>query len=129
MTEIELKACPGGSVRCNPVPSSYEIDARMGLALHRVECVCGWRGPERDNEAEAIDAWNTRYDHAAEVVERLEKLEREMADLDEAIASLHALSTRPEPPLHGYAEGVKAAAKAAAKDALERALTPKEPRP
>lgn len=46
-----------------------------------------------------------------------------------AAEGIECWNTRPEPPLHGYAEGVKAAAKAAAKDALERALTPKEPQP
>lgn len=55
-----LKPCPGETARCNPLPSSYEIDHKIGLSLHRVECICGWRGPERESESAAIEAWNTR---------------------------------------------------------------------
>lgn len=60
MPSPTLKPCPF----CDwPIPPIVRWDMRnfRQRGRHcRVECFCGAKGPERESEREAIDAWNRR---------------------------------------------------------------------
>lgn len=62
----ELKPCPfcGGEAEAT---RSYGIAS--GFVFHIVECLCCWAKTSFcDTEAEAIEAWNTRYERTCHTV-------------------------------------------------------------
>lgn len=95
---VELKACPSATVRCNPVVSGYQVDDQIWL--RRVECLCGWRGPEHESEAEAIAAWNERAASAVPV--NVASAKREAPEMAER--SINIVARQQSPVVADYDE-------------------------
>lgn len=74
-----LKPCP------NPWCKSLDIVAQQVRGQQAMACyVCGLLGPEKDTEAEAVLAWNTRHEAQLPL---LEMLEEAIAAADTGIAN------------------------------------------